>query len=83
MAIGAVGITGAIIFTVLAASIFDGEREISNSGGSTGVDQDDQKCEGCRNAKRKWKKWSRWKKARRAGWYVYKKAQCNLSGCPF
>lgn len=68
-----------VVLVVVAASILDGESD--NGGG--GVDQDGNKCEGCRESKRRWNSWSRWKKARRAGWYLYKKAQCNLSGCPF
>ena len=78
-----VGIVGAIVFVVVVASIFDGEKELRDSGNSGGVDQNGQKCDGCRDAKRKWNSWSRWKKARRFAWYLYKKAQCNLSGCPF
>ena len=73
-------IIGAVLFAVIAASIFDGERD---SGGGGSVDQDGDKCAGCREARRRWNSWSGWKKARRAAWYAYKKAQCNLSGCPF
>ena len=79
MAIEILGFVAAGVAVVVVASILDGEAD---SGGG-GVDSDGQECEGCREAKRNWNSWSRWKKARRFAWYVYKKAQCNLSGCPF
>lgn len=77
------GIGGVIVAIIVVASILDGEKDITDHGNSGGVDQNGEKCEGCRNAKRQWKSWSLWKRARRFGWYAYKKAQCNLSGCPF
>lgn len=73
-----------IAVVIVFASILAGEADNSTSSGNSGsVDQDGEKCEDCRNAKRWWNDLSRWKKATYSAWYVYEKAQCNLSGCPF
>jgi hypothetical protein len=83
MAISTIGIVGIAAAAVVVGSILAGEVDSTSSGNSGGVDQDGEKCEGCRSAKRWWNSLSRWKKAAYLVWYGYKKAQCNLSGCPF
>jgi hypothetical protein len=72
-----------VVVVVVVASTLAGERENTNSGNSGGVDQDGQKCEGCNRSKAWWNSLSRWKKIAYSAWYVYKKTQCNASGCSF
>ena len=71
------------IVVLVVGSAVAGEADSTSSGNSGGVDQDGEKCEGCRSAKRWWNNLSRWKKVAYAGWYAYKKLQCNASGCSF
>jgi len=72
-----------IVVVVVALSIVAGESDSINSGNGEGVDQDERKCEGCRKARRWYDSRPKWKRAAYAGWFAYKKVQCNAGGCGF
>jgi len=74
---------GAAVVVIVVGSILAGERDNSKSGGSGSVDDDGKKCEGCRKDRNWYNNLPWWKKGAYLSWFIYKKIQCNASGCPW